>query len=194
MNQLSGIKRLGLAFAAEARLAQMQGRTNEAVKSYLDLIHLGNESARGGILIDQLVGSALERLGTSGLQKLLPRLDAPTCRETAAALETLDAQRQTCAEVMQQENDWSHRTFPGIRWELARVLESHSTKKIYQNAQRNFNQEKVSTRELIIDLAARAYKLDNGHPAASIGDLVPKYLKAIPQDPFTGTNMVYLPR
>ncbi len=30
-------------------------------------------------------------------------------------------------------------------------------------------------------------------PPASLADLVPDYLKTIPQDPFTGTNMVYSP-
>jgi hypothetical protein len=46
---------------------------------------------------------------------------------------------------------------------------------------------------LLIDLAARAYELDKGHRPANLADLVPDYLKAVPQDPFTGTNMVYLP-
>jgi hypothetical protein len=35
--------------------------------------------------------------------------------------------------------------------------------------------------------------LDKGHRPANLADLVPDYLKAVPQDPFTGTNMVYLP-
>jgi hypothetical protein len=35
--------------------------------------------------------------------------------------------------------------------------------------------------------------LDKGHRPANLNDLVPDYLKAIPQDPLTGTNMVHLP-
>ena len=50
------------------------------------------------------------------------------------------------------------------------------------------------TRQLLIDLAARAYELDKGQSPANVADLVPDYLKAIPQDPFTGTNLVYSPR
>jgi hypothetical protein len=46
----------------------------------------------------------------------------------------------------------------------------------------------------MLDLAARAFELDKGHPPASASDLVPEYLKAVPQDPVTGTNMVYSPR
>jgi hypothetical protein len=194
LNELASIKRLGQAFAAEARLEEMQGRISDAAKSDLDLIHLGNESARGGVLIQQLVGLALERMGASGLQKLLPQMDAQTSRDSAAALETLDGQRQTWAEVMQQESDWSYRTFPGIKWEIHRIIEYKSIKKLNQKIELQLNQKIVSTRQLIIELAAHAYQLDKGHPVANINDLVPDYLKAIPQDPFTGRNIVYSPQ
>ena len=47
--------------------------------------------------------------------------------------------------------------------------------------------------KLLIDLAARAYELEKGKPPTGVADLVPDYLKAVPQDPFTGTNLVYSP-
>ncbi len=43
----------------------------------------------------------------------------------------------------------------------------------------------------MIQLASRAYALEEGAPPKTLADLVPAYLKAIPQDPFTGTNMAY---
>jgi hypothetical protein len=194
LSDLAGLKRLAQAFVAEGRLADMENRSNDAAKSYLDAIHLANESARGGVLIDQLVGTAIEAIGTSYLQKLVLQLDAKSCRETAATLGTFDAQRQTWDEVMQQEQDWSHRAFPGIRYELARIMEHKSLTKAFQKAEQKFKNQQAKTRQLIIDLAARAYELDKGKLPANVSDLVPDYLKAIPQDPFTGTNMVYSPR
>jgi hypothetical protein len=194
LNQLAGMKRLAQAFVAEGRLAQMENHPNDAAKSYLDTIHLGNESSRGGPLIDELVGIAIESIGTSPLQKLLPQLNAQSCRETAAALETLDSQRQNWNEVMQQEHDWSRRTFPGLRNELQRLSSRNSLEKAFQEIDKRIKKRQTETRRLIIDLAARAYKLDKGQRPASLADLVPDYLKAIPQDPFAGTNMVYSPR
>jgi hypothetical protein len=44
---------------------------------------------------------------------------------------------------------------------------------------------------LLIQLASRAYELETGKPAKNLADLVPAYLKAIPQNPTTGTNMAY---
>lgn len=193
LNELAGFKRLAQVLAAEGRLAEMEGRPADAARSYLDAIHLGTESARGGVLIDELVGTAIEAIGIAGLQKLVDQLDAKSCRESTARLETLDAQNQTWNEVLQQERDWSRRTYPGVRNELVRVMSRNSLNKAFQKGEDKFNKQRMKMRQLTVDLAARAYELDKGHPPASLANLVPDYLKAVPQDPFTGTNMVYTP-
>jgi len=95
---------------------------------------------------------------------------------------------------MLQEHNWSHRLSPGIRGEIYLLAAHNMLKQIYQRQERKFEERQIKTRQLIIDLAARAYKLDKGNPPAHISDLVPGYLKAIPLDPFTGTNIVYLPQ
>ena len=193
-NELPAIKHLALAFAAEGKLAEMENRTNDAIGAYLDLGHLANQSSHGGILTDQLVSLAIEAIEVKHLQQLIDRLDAKSCREIAAALETLDSQGQTWRQVMQQERNWSQRTFTGIRYQLIRLMDRKSQEKTFQKAEQNYNKQRHQTHQLIIDFAARAYELDKGHPPAQLADLVPDYLKAIPQDPFTGTNMVYSPR
>ena len=155
-------------------------------------MRLSNQSARGGILIDQMVGTAIKAMGTAHLQKLVDRLDAKSCRETAATLELLDAQRQSWADVFGQEEAWSRRTYTGPTYRIYRLLLDRMTANAVQKAKRRFNEQEKKTRQLIIDLAARAYELDKGHRPANFADLVPDYLKAIPQDPFTGTNMTFM--
>jgi hypothetical protein len=191
LDQLAGMKRLTQAFVAEGKLSEMENRPDDAAKSYLDAVHFGNESTRGGVLINELVGIAIEAIATSHLTNLVQQLDAKSCRESAATLEALDSQRQTWNEFMQQENDWSHRTFPGVRNEIARLMTRKSLLPAQAAANRKLKQQQTRSRQLIIDLAARAYELDKGRKPASVADLVPDYLKAIPQDPFTGANMVY---
>ncbi|MGD0744729.1 MAG: hypothetical protein ABSA45_06200 [Verrucomicrobiota bacterium] len=194
LNELAAFKRLAQVLAAEGRRAEMEGHPGNAAKSYLDAIHLGNESARGGVVIDQLVGTAIEHIGTDGLQEIAGQFNAKSCRETAATLETLDSQRQTWNEVMQQERDWSRRAFPGVRNEFFRLMTRNSLNQAFQQAEEKFNQQQERTRQLTVDLAVRAYELDIGHSPASMADLVPVYLKAVPQNPFTGTNMSYMPK
>ncbi|MGH7994098.1 MAG: hypothetical protein ACREDQ_11315, partial [Limisphaerales bacterium] len=182
LDQLAALKRLAFGFVAEGRLAEKENRFGDAARFYLDTIHLGNESARGGVIIDQLVGMAIEAISVRQMQRLVDQLDAKTCRETAATLQTLDSQRQTWNKVMQQERDWSRRTFPGMRYELMRLMTRNTLNKVYQNAEQKFEEQQNKTRQLIIEFAARAYQQDKGHPPTNLTDLVPDYLKSIPQD------------
>jgi hypothetical protein len=193
LNELAALKRLTQAWVIEARLAQTENHSADAAGNYLEIIHLGNESVRGGVIMDQLVGTAIEAIGTANLQRLLPQLKANSCRETATTLETLDSQRQTWDQVMQQERDWSRRTFRGTRYELARLMTRKSLDKAIAKAEQRYKDQQSKTRRLTIDLAARAYELDKGRPPANLADLVPDYLKIVPQDPLTATNMVYSP-
>jgi hypothetical protein len=190
---LIGFRNLAQTFAAEGQFAELENRTNDAVKSYLDAVHLGNESARGGFLVDAMIGVAIEGLGATGLQKLSGGLDAKSCRETASALESLDARRQSWANILQMEDAWRSRFHPGLRNYILALFRHNPLANNNQKAEQAFKERQQKTRQLMIDLAARAYELDKGKPPTSLADLVPDYLKAIPQDPFTGTNMVYSP-
>jgi len=191
--ELAGLKLLAQAFLAEGKLAEMDHRPCDAAKSYLDAIHLGIECRRGGVLIDGLVGIAVESMGTSQLQTLAATIDGKCCRELAHELETLDANQPTWEQTLEQEHYWSRRTFPGLQYRLAELMAWNSTRGAKAKAQQRFKTAQTKMRRLLITLAARAYELENTHRPASLSDLVPTYLKAIPQDPSTGTNFPYPP-
>jgi hypothetical protein len=194
ISDLISVKELARTFSAEGQIAEMENHPSDAAKSYLDAFHLGTESARGGVLIDQLVGTAIEAIATRDLTNLIDRLDAKSCRETAATLETFDSQKQSWDDVVRQENTWSRRTFTGLRYRLSLLVSGQTLRQSQLSAKLKFEKQQIKTRQLIIDFAERAYELDKGHPPASLADLMPDYLKAIPQDPLTGTNIVYSPR
>src|SRR5206468_3566895 len=52
LSRLAEFKGLAYAFVAEAKLAEKEGRTNDAIRSYLDCIRFGEEFCRGGVLIE----------------------------------------------------------------------------------------------------------------------------------------------
>jgi hypothetical protein len=95
---------------------------------------------------------------------------------------------------MQQEAAWSRRTVPGVHYRFQAMMMANSLKKVFDKAGQKFAAQQLKTRQLIVQLAARAYELDKGKLPANLSDLVPDYLKAVPQDPFTGTNLIYSPR
>lgn len=190
--EITSLRNLALAFAAEARRAELDGRTNDAVAINLDTVRLGTQSPRGGAFIDTLVGISTESIGIRRLEALTVRLDAPTCRETAATLAACDAGRQSWDDALESEHDWSLAA-GGLSGKLMSILKASSLKQTEAKARQRFNEQVNRTRRLTINLAARAYELDHGKRPASLAELVPDYLKAIPQDPLTNTNMAYTP-
>ena len=66
-------------------------------------------------------------------------------------------------------------------------------KREYDRFVKDVHERELVTRKLMLGLAARAYELEKGERPKTIADLVPDYLKTIPLDPITGTNMVYQP-
>lgn len=191
--ELTVLKRLAISLAAEGRLAEMEGRTNEAVRIYLDVVRLGHEAARGGLLIDNLSGVACQAIGHRSLQDLKLSLDALTCRETIEALAELDAKAETTDQILSNERNWSRRTY-GWKMRLAVMLTSARMLKTgVQKAEQRLKDNQRQRRLLMLDLATRAYELEKGERPKRLTDLVPAYLKAIPQDPNTGTNIVYQP-
>jgi hypothetical protein len=194
LTELSNLKNLALALLAEGRHAELENHPATAAKFYLAVIAFGNAAARGGVLTDQLFGTATEAIGARALAAIAGTLDAPTCRETAATLEKLDAQRQTWPEVLQQEHAWSVRTFDSLVEKVSRQLKARAIEKAFEKPAQNFTAQQSKTRQLMVQLAARAYALENGHPPGSIAALLPIYLHVVPQDPLTGTNIFYSPR
>jgi hypothetical protein len=197
LSEMVGLRALAQAFACEGKFAERENRFNDAAKSYLDTIHFGNEAGRGGTIVDEMIGIAIGSLGVEQLQTMVTNLDAKTCREAAATLETVASKAQTWNETLQQEDAWSRRSFSGLQGRTIRLYYQLAySRRREQNRQRavdtiDSRQKKES--QLLIALAARAYELDKGSPPASAANLVPDYLKAVPQDPVTGTNLVYLP-
>jgi hypothetical protein len=195
-SDLPRFKQLAFLFSAEGRLAEMENRSSDAAVSYLDAIRLGHESARGGALIDRLVGLAVERSGLAGLEKLTPKLDAKDGREMALALDTVDRRSESPETVLRQEKEWVRRTY-GLRGQIARLLTYRLTKQTEQKLAGRMKAQQSQRRSLAVKLAVRAYELETGHPPERLDQLVPKYLRHVPPDrigekllnqPSSGTN------
>ncbi len=193
MSEVAGIKALAFAFAAKSRLAEVENRPADAARSCLSGIQLGIQSARGGLLIDQMIGTATEAIASRNLKKLISRLNAQSCRETVDALEKLNRERESFQSILKTEHDWQQKYPASFRERISAFLSSRSLKPALTKAEKRFNEQQTETRRMLIDLAARAYQLEKGAPPKTVADLVPEYLKAIPKDPSTGTNMVYPP-
>lgn len=189
---LAAIKCLAQNLAAEGRLAELEGRTNDAVTSYVDTIRFGCESPRGGGIDHSLVGIAMESIGMSCLENVTASLDAKRCRELASMIERAEANAESSETIRQHDLSWCRHEF-GRQWDLARLVYFKSENQRIQRWSGKATSAQLRRRRLMLELAARAYKLEKGEPPKSVSDLVPGYIKTIPQDPVTGTNMVLGP-
>lgn len=136
------------------------------------------------------MGIAVEAMGTTGMERVVPRLDAKQSREASAVLESCEGQQESADNFLARERAWARRTF-GLKGQIVRLFMFKSMNEYEQKAAAKLMAQQTRARRLLIELAARAYELDKNERPKRLADLVPAYLKAIPQDPVTGTNMAY---
>jgi hypothetical protein len=184
---------LAEAFAAEGLLAETEHRTQDALKDYLDIVRLGNQSSRGGFASDCLRGLAIESRGADLLQKLSVILDAKSCAEVAKALESADSQRERLADYRQQEKILYHQKFPepkdSFRWYFDQTLHFNANEDIKTQTTDMFRNQRAAIRHAMVGIAVRAYEMDKSTRPRNISFLVPAYLTTVPIDPLTGTNI-----
>jgi hypothetical protein len=172
-------------------LAALENRTNAAALAALDCIRFGQESVRGGPLIDSLVGSAIRAIGLAQFNRVMHSADTGTLKQVAGTLETLLAARETAAEVTASEERFM-RTFPLSQRLGGRIAAWTSGNQTTAKAIQKLDADHQQLARTMLDSAARAYELEHGSPPQAPTNLVPAYLKAVPQDPATGKPLPLL--
>jgi len=191
---LSGQKRLAQLLNGEGRLAELEGRTNDAVRSYLDCVRLGNEVSRGGFAINRLVGVACEAIGGSALSRLAPTLSRDASMVVITDLMTLDTNAVTWNEVMTNEKEFIRNERRGNFNPIRLGIEWWQSRAVLKHAKTRHDMSAVKRRLIAVELALRLHQAENGQPPARLSDLVPRYLSRVPTDPFTGKELIYRPQ
>jgi hypothetical protein len=192
-DDLSGLKRLAQFLRAAGQLAELEGRTNEAVQTYLDCIHLGNESSRGGLNIHRLVGIACEATGLDPLARSVVFLTPEQQLQVAQRLLDMDAEAVPLAEIWETENRFTRSRFPPqwnpVSW-MRNMWQNHQVKK--KTTAKN-NMVAAHRRLIAIELGLRCYWSKHGKLPAQLDELAPEFLTHIPPDPFSNQAMIYRP-
>ncbi len=191
---LPKLKSLRHLIAAEARLAEIENRPAEAASSYIDLIHMGNEIARGGLMLNQTFSFSFGVIGNNGLVRTLPKLGCEQTRGFVAELQNVDRNRVAWNEAVGTENRFLRYQFrknlnplpPIIGWWQLRNAE-----KVWL---RNRNNMIARSRLIMTEFALRCYRSEQGRPPATLAQLIPHGLERIPLDPFSGRSLVYQQR
>jgi hypothetical protein len=191
--EVGSLMAVGRALYGQGRLAAMEGRKNDAIKSHTDTIRLGRAGMQGGFIIDMLVGITLEGMGRAGIAKMRKSLSAEACLALLPRLKELLDRPALSADVLARDATWDHNAY-GWQWRLFSMIDEltggplDSTGKAVAFAS---DRELAQSRLLLCELAVRAYSLQHGRSPATLADLVPSYLPNVPKDPFDGGDFVY---
>ena len=194
MDEFGGFKAAARLLGAEGAVAEADGRLKDAVQAYLDAVRFGQASSRGGLVIDVMVGAAIQAVGVKKLHGLRERFSSAELRNAARILNAIDHDGEPADLLIQRERAyfrkvqglWSTtwlRLMSRLPWMRALNTEPISESAILRG--------RAALRLLIVELSLHNYKLDHGRFPSRLAALAPNYLNAVPTDPFTGSDFVY---
>jgi hypothetical protein len=190
LNQIMATRKLGHAFCVEGELAMLEKRPGDAASNYLTVIKMGARLGHGGLMIDGLIATACEEEGAIFLEPEVGTLDIEQSRKLIAELEKVESEQEPSAQIIKHEKKWVRavlRSFDGIKMFVSEAAATRSLNPA-QTEQKNFLARYEArlqwALQLKAKLAARAYALEQGRLSASWNDLVPAYLKSVPNVPF----------
>ncbi len=191
ITDLSCIKSVARLISAEGRLAEMEGRFADAARSHLENVRYGQVSANGGLIIDKLVGIAVENIGTEGIERIGNKLDARQLREAIFLLEEAESRSTPASVHIARDHQWSRKV--GRLMERLQAMWAAKTFFYAQQSEQKFIAKLQATdlrrRKLLLNLAVRVHELETGKRPQHATDLVPGILRAIPKDPGTSVDL-----
>ena len=184
------------ALFVEGELARREGRVDDALRSFLDLLRLSNAMSRNVPFFPYQMSQGLQFFGLRGLRDLRAALTAEQCRSLIPILAELERQREPIAAVARRDQALMEATIrkQGTVAVLAMQLSGQLRQ---QGAHAALLLERLEKRPaalhrlLMADLAVRLYRFEQGNEPESLDALVPALLPAVPVDPYSGHPLLY---
>jgi len=190
---LLATKRVAHLLAGTGRLAELEGRTNDAVAAYLTGMRFGNEISRGGFVMQRLVGVACEALARNRLTLVAAKLSPTDMRGIIRALEKLEIESVPWGEIDDNERRFMWSAVQQFNNPIMLVNSWWTLRPLLKQARVKHLNEITRRRLLIIELALRCHGAAHGSPPKELGDLVPEFLARVPLDTFTERALIYRP-
>jgi hypothetical protein len=183
---IQAIRSVARALSREAELAQQQGQFADAAAIGIENMRFGQATGHGGLLINYLVAVAIEGIGQYSVYPTIPHLDPEARRKTIAALEEIEATRESLDDVRMRDRIWDENAY-GWHGHLQTFL--HDLTDSYGGNHENVRQNvlpkiQAINRLMIIELALRQYHSARGAWPETLSELAPKFASKIPKDPF----------
>ena len=171
----------------------------------LATVRLGAKRQTGGIIIQSLVGGAVEGIGVEQINRVRCDTSYDEMRRLIEALEAIDRDREPPEVTIAREAVWNDRAYTwrntlGREAPIVLALTepneqgfSPSVMPTIQAFESVVNRRDAMHRLLMADFAIRLFQHDEGRLPDSLGELCPKYLSSVPLDPYSGRSLIYRP-
>jgi hypothetical protein len=186
MTEIRPIAFAAYALSSKSELARRLGRYGESAQHAIEAVRLGSRVSRDSD-VNTLIFSTIvmEGIAAGKLFRVLPNLSSSECRDTIAALNTFEREREPLADAefrdrIREENiiGW-----PGKFLSVLKASTNVRAEYLKHCLLRQ-QQARAINRLLTLQLAVRAYQLENGSLPNKLEKLVPQYLEQLPFDPF----------
>jgi hypothetical protein len=195
-SDIQHMRAVARALSREAELAQQQTRFRDSAKISIDTMRVGNATVRGGLIIQYLVGLAMEGIGHGTLYPAIPHLDADACREAVVALEQIERDREPLDALFHRERIYSENAW-GWFGHLQTLLNDigNAWQEGHQATSSAASRTTAVARLLTMELAIRRYFLENKSYPQRLDELVPDFASTVALDPFdpNGGQLRYKP-
>ncbi|MEX2114225.1 MAG: hypothetical protein WD845_13620 [Pirellulales bacterium] len=178
------------ALVIEAKLADAEGRQDDAAAANLTMLQLGNASASGGLLVHDLVGMAIGGVGLQGMASTLPKLDAAQLATVRRELQESTAAHVPIEQFFERERIFARLSmgWPGAIWLWMDEASFEPTFRSVRFARQRYD---TLLHLVLTEAAVRQYALEHGEPPESLARLVPQYLSHVPDDPLGDGPLTY---
>jgi hypothetical protein len=177
------------AVQAQAAWFDRRGNAQLQLENGLTLLKLAHGEMRGSPPESyNLSLNEFEWYGYDGIMGLLPRLSAEECIRVANELWDLDQHRESWETRLERQRIIDANS--GWKNHVRSILQQWSGDE-YKWARDDYFRQVVGCRVTIAALGIQAYLMDQKRLPEKLADLVPRYLPAVPDDPYGDGRIKY---
>ncbi|NOZ40003.1 MAG: hypothetical protein GXP24_07240 [Planctomycetes bacterium] len=186
MDAIQAMRSLARSTSGRGQLAVRENRIEDAVEDYLDNVRLGYAIRPDTLMVDALVGIAINGIGQHGLYELRAKLDWDQSARIISLLQRFESECEPAEAFIHRDRVWEQHAL-GWHGHLTQILSN-----ISDNSLRGSNEalrsalqtERAKSKLLCVELALLTFRGDQGNFPRKLDELVPKYLAVVPVDPF----------
>ncbi len=187
------------AMVAQGRLAELEGRNEEAAGCYSDLIRLSEAMSHRVPMIAFQISEAIEMHGLFHLRDMRDKLSPEECRKLIDLLVEIDRKTEPADDAILYETAFMNANakrmgvFSSIMLKVTGV-QAKTAAQVTQMLTASERRHAAARRVLLTDLAVRLYRAEHGEAPSDLNALVPSILKSVPIDPYTNRPLRYQKR